>query len=532
MKVDTILTNGNIYTIEPSGNKAEAVAICEGNIVAVGTTNEIRLQYSKSAIKEIDLEGQTVIPGLVDSHLHLANYGMFMQMLNLTGLRSYEALVDAIRKRASETPQGEWIVAVGFDENLFPDKRIPDCHELDKITANHPIFLVRICSHAYVVNSLALKIAEIGERTSDPNGGTIGRDHSGQPNGRLYENAHLLVYKHIPTPTYTQIKDALRSAIHAALRSGLTGVHVDELRTIGSISDMLKMYRELVVEEGLRLRSNQLIYHPFMDEFAALGLKTGDGDEWISIGAMKVFADGAFGGRTALLSSPYNDDPSTSGVSIHTQDDLNELVALARKHDMSFAVHTIGDKAVDMVIKAIHSQGPFRKHRDRIIHAQSLTAELVEQLASLHAIIDIQPRFLASDFPWVQDRLGQDRLPYAYAWKTLIDKGIHCAGGSDAPIEPIEPLLGIHAAVTRTKPGEPNTVYLPDQKLTVKQAVQLFTSGPAFVTGEDHIKGTIAVGKKADFTVLADDLFTMNPNDIYKAIVTKTIIGGMIIFEK
>ncbi|WP_018133173.1 amidohydrolase [Effusibacillus pohliae] len=530
----TLFVNGRIYTMERPGScYATAVAVQEGRIVAVGDTEEIKLQLGRAGTRVIDLEGAAVIPGLIDNHLHLASCGMKLAMLDLSDAADSREMLLALRRWAEKTSAGEWIVGIGWNENRFADKRIPTIAELDEAAPNHPVLLTRICNHVYLANSLAFARAGITRETADPAGGAYGRDTAGNLNGLVYENASQPLRDAIPKPGYQELKGMLRRSIQHALASGLTSVHTEDVRELGSFADAWRMFRELVVGENLRLRSNLLIYHPHLPELRELGLTTGDGDEWVSVGALKIFADGALGGRTALLSRSYADAPGTYGTAIHTREELNEIAAKARAHGMPVAVHAIGDAAADLALTAME-QNPLPAHRHRLIHAQVLRPEQIERMRRLggRLAVDIQPRFVASDFPWVQERIPAEWLPTCYAWKTLLDAGLLCGGGSDAPIEPIDPLLGLHAAVTRKRPGKTHDEYQPEQKLTIQQAVRLFTLGGTYATREEAVKGTIAPGKYADLTVLDRDIFADHPDVLLETNVIRTVIGGETVYEK
>ncbi|MGZ4106793.1 MAG: amidohydrolase, partial [Tumebacillaceae bacterium] len=306
-----------------------------------------------------------------------------------------------------------------------------------------------------------------------------------------------------------------------------------DLRYLGGFANTWRMYQELIKGEDLRLRSNLLVYYEYLEELKAHGMTAGDGDEWVQVGAVKIFADGALGGRTALMSAPYADMPGTYGTAIHTQTELNAITAAARAHGMPVAVHSIGDGATDMVLEAME-QNILDTHRHRLIHAQILRPEQITRMQRLgdRLALDIQPRFVPSDFPWVQERVSADTLPTCYAWKTLLDAGLLCGGGSDAPIEPLEPLLGLHAAVTRKRPGETHEGYLPEQKLTMHEAVHLFTVGSTYATREEDVKGTITPGKYADLTILDRDIFREHPDVLLETNVLRTVIGGKTVFEK
>jgi predicted amidohydrolase YtcJ len=277
-----------------------------------------------------------------------------------------------------------------------------------------------------------------------------------------------------------------------------------------------------------------LIYHPYLMELEESGWKAGEGDDWFRIGALKIFADGSIGGRTALLSEPYADDPGNVGLAIHEEEELGELATQAVKRGMPIAVHAIGDAAVERVLRVMADHplkpGNPSRLRHRLIHAQFLRPDLIERLKRLEVVVDIQPRFVASDFPWVLKRVGMKRAPYAYTWKTLWDAGVQVAGGSDAPIEPFHPLLGIHAAVTRRRLDDPkeHPGYGPEQKLTPIQALHLFTKGSAYAAGEERERGTLSVGKFADLTVYERDILTVEPDELDRVQTLFTVVNGRI----
>ncbi len=526
----TLYINGHFHPEIGVPNGTEAIYAENGIIRALGSLDELQLQLSGRSYTTVDWDGGYVLPGLVDSHMHLSMHGMKLSMLDFTDVRSKHEMLELIRQRAAITPPGEWIVGLNWNENVFTPAVPPLRNELDEITTEHPIYLTRTCFHAFLANSEAFRRAGVHSDTPDPPSGSFGRDSSGDLNGWVYEEANQAFVAVQPEPDYATKKDAIRRACKDALRLGLTGAHTEDLRFLGSIDTMLRIHRELR-EEGLRFRSHQLIYYTHLDEAESLGMRAGDGDEWLRIGAAKIFSDGAIGGRTALLRQPYADDPSTSGMAIHDQQRLNELTARARSLGFSIAVHAIGDGAADMTLQAMEAY-PLKgiSHLpDRFIHAQVLDRELVERMLRLPLIADIQPRFVASDFPWVLDRVGEQRTEYLYAWKKLIQAGVICAGGSDAPIEPLDPLLGIHAAVTRRHPQrmEPAEGYLPQERLSIAEGVKLFTEGSAAAVSEQAQRGTIAVGKAADFTVLDRNIYE-HSQQLLEAKVRMTIVNGEI----
>lgn len=530
----SLFVNGTFITLDEKCPIATAVYVEDDMIKDVGEASHLRNKYVVSPANIIDLQGQYVLPGLTDSHMHLIAHGLKLKSLDFSNCESALEMKQLLQQKIESTPPGEWIVGRGWNENNFDDQKIFTKEELDEMSKQHPMFLTRICGHAHLVNSVALCIAKVGDDALDPPGGKLVRNESGQLTGLLLEHAGDVVQQHVPKETYNDLKDALLLGIKDCWRLGLVGCHTEDVRYSGGFNQTYRLFDEVLHQESHPFRVHQLIYHEHIEEMIQSPYERGDQSRYFCLGAMKIFADGAMGGRSALLSEPYADDPTTNGVAIQPQEQLNELVKKARQHYLPIAVHTIGDLALEMTLNAIEQH---RLHEslfpDRIIHAQVLRPELVERMKKLPLIIDIQPRFLAADFPWVIERLGKERSKQSYAWKTLLDAGLTCAGGSDAPIEPVDPLLGLHAAVTRIRPDEPlHEGYNPEQKLTPTQALHLFTTGSARTENKEHLKGTITVGKYADFTVLNKNLLETNPHEWLTTDVQMTVVGGNVVFEK
>jgi predicted amidohydrolase YtcJ len=529
----TLFLYGRVITLDAGRESAEAVYVENGRIVDVGNSQDLLLHWGRADVRRVDWQGATVYPGWVDSHVHLAAYGMMRHRLDLSGTKSKGEMLCLLREIAARTPAGEWIVGVNWDENSWVEREVPHRKDLDDISLRHPIFLTRICHHAHVANSTAFRVAGVGLDPDDPEEGTYGRDPDGKVNGMIYENASRPFFAAIPEPTTEQKRSYIREAVKEALALGLTAAHTEDLRVMGSVSELLREYRGLV-DAGVWFRTHHLLYHPHLDEAVELGLRAGTGDEWTDMGAVKIFADGAIGARTAWLSEPYADAPESAGEPVHSDDELAEWVSRAREAGFPVAIHAIGDRAVEQVINSWkrHPSPKETRYRDRLIHAQVIRPDLLARMCELSFVADIQPQFVASDFPWVQERLGAARLPYAYAWKSLLDEGVVCAGGSDAPIEPLNPLLGIHAAVTRRHPEEPpHPGYGPEQRLSVKEALRLWTVGSAFAEGKEMERGSIKPGKWADFTVLDRTLFDTEPDEILKARVVMTVVNGKVAYR-
>lgn len=527
-----IFTKGRIHTFDRHHPVVEAVVVENGRIIDLGTHRDMMLQWGRNKVQVIDLQGKMVTPGLIDSHLHLSGVAFQFLDLNLTGVRSKREMLEKVRQRANTTPSEKWLLGMGFDENLFDDGGIPTIQELDEAAPHCPVFIKRICHHAFLVNSKALEMANYHSSMDVPAGGSVVLDpNTKKPTGLLLETASKLITDRIPERSYEELKNGLEQAMNYAMERGLTSVHTNDPSYLGGLDQTYQLYDELINREKKGLRCNLLIDYPFLNRLKERGMYAGYGNESLQIGAIKIFADGAFGRRTALLSEPYQDAPGEYGEAIHDQETLFQIVKDVREYSMPIAVHTIGDQAVDNVLRVLE-QFPSVKVRDRVIHVSLLREDVIQRLAKPSLVADIQPRFVVGDFPWIQDRLGEERIQYVYAWKSLLFAGVLCAGGSDAPIEPVDPLLGIHAALTRRHPGESHEGWGEKEKLSMKEALKLFTIGGAYATNEEDVKGTISRGKLADMTVFSKDLLAMDhPDELLNIKVEMTIIGGDIVFQ-
>ncbi|MFL6560046.1 MAG: amidohydrolase, partial [Bacillus sp. (in: firmicutes)] len=415
----TIFTNGTIYTFDASQPVVEAVVVENGRIIDIGSRHDMILQWGRNGSKTIDLQGKMVTPGLIDSHLHLSGVAFNFLDLDLTGVKSKGEMLKKIREKANTVSPGKWLVGMGWDENLFTEGTIPTIEELDQAAPHCPVYLKRICYHAFLVNSKALEMCQYHQSIEVPTGGTMVLDPiTKKPTGLLLESASQLITKYIPERSYEELKNGLQQAMQFAVKKGLTSVHTNDPAYLGGLDQTYKMYDELINQEEQGLRCNLLIDFPYLKQLKERGMFAGYGNESLQIGAIKIFADGAFGRRTALLSEPYHDDPNQCGDAMYDQDTLYKVVKEIREHSMPLAVHTIGDKALENVLDIL-DQFPKVKYRDRIIHTSLVRKDLVQRLADPSRIADIQPRFVVGDYPWVKDRVGEKRESNLYAWKTL-----------------------------------------------------------------------------------------------------------------
>ncbi|MDP4162019.1 MAG: amidohydrolase [Bacillota bacterium] len=523
---------GTMYTLQDEGQTVEGMYTENGKIVAMGEISTLESVYKNKITERIDLQRNTLFPGFVDSHMHLIGHGEKLIRLDLSRFTSKKAVLNAVKEEAERLHEGEWLIGEGWNENLWEVPESIHRHEIDDIVPEHPVVLKRICRHAMIVNTQAMNTAGITETTACPTGGVIEKDANGTLSGLLKDKAQELLLTVIPEVSEEYLVRAIDASINDLYSLGLTGAHTEDLHYYGGFERTFKAFKSVIEETGMKFRAHLLVHHEVIDDMVCTGGSFLAGNEWLEFGAMKIFADGALGGRTALLSEPYHDDPTTTGVAIFSQEKLNELVAKAREHEIPVAVHAIGDLAFELILNAIERHPLKGNGRDRLIHAQILREDLLERANKLPLILDIQPRFLASDYPWVIDRIGLERMEYCYAWKSLINAGMHCAGGSDAPIEPADPLLGIHAAVTRTNPEDPaKKVYQPEQVLTVYEAISLFTKGSAFAASHEEDRGVLKEGFLADFTIFDRDLMKIPAAEILEARAVMTVIGEEIVYS-
>ncbi|MFJ7829491.1 amidohydrolase [Peribacillus sp. NPDC046944] len=518
---------GTIYTMEKEHETVEAVLVEGDNILATGSFDELSVE----ADERMDLKGATMYPGFVDSHLHMLFQGEKLIRLDLTKARSATEMLEMVSESAKTAPIDSWLYGEGWNENNFADQRIPTIEELDAIR-KEPILLTRVCHHVVLGNSAALAAGGITSDSQPPAGGEIGRDADGRLNGLLFDQAMNPVTEAVPKEGEAYIEsltNTLKLAVDNMLSYGLTGGHTEEMNYFGDFRNPLTAFHR-VVGKKKHFRVNILRHNAVFEKMIEANAEFDE--PYVEPGAMKIFADGALGGSTAALSQPYADQPNNKGLFIQTDEELETLVKLARKHNEVVAVHMIGDAATEQVLRVIEKYPAPSGKRDRFIHCCILREDLVERMAKLPLVVDIQPAFVPSDFPWVIDRLGEERLSLAYPWKTLLDRGIMCAAGTDAPVEDIDPLVTIYAAVERKKPGAEHDGYIPEQKLSRFEAIQLYTIGSSQAINKEHERGYIKPGYVADFTIFDRDLFDGTTEEMLTAKAVKTVVAGRVVFER
>ncbi|MEW6546178.1 MAG: amidohydrolase [Bacillota bacterium] len=534
MQADLVLLGGRVSTLDAERPQASAVACRAGRILAVGSDQEVT-PLAGPGSRVIFLGGRRVTPGFIDSHMHLSWFGLGLGYIDLVGVRSLEVLQDLVRSRAAGEAGETWILGRGWDHELLGV--LPSRHHLDAVAPRHPVLLTRVCGHVAVANTRALEVAGISRGTPDPPGGVIDRDAGGEPTGVLREEAMDLVRSRIPAPGVEEMARALAAGAERALAAGITSVHSNDGSLGQGLGFVPEAYRR-AFELGMRLR----VWWDFPGEMLAeareRGWKSGQGDEWFRVGSAKFFADGSLGGGTAALSEPYADEPGSRGVLTMDPAELAVRVREARDAGVQVAIHAIGDRAIEVALDALEGAGPWdaragARGRPRLVHCQVMRPDLFRRMKACGAVADLQPRFVSSDKRFAQKRLGPARAPLSYAWRSFLDAGVPVAFGSDCPVEPIDPMLGVYAAVTRCDTdGDPPGGWYPEQKLTVEEAIQGFTVGAARAVGEESEKGTLTPGKLADLVVWDPDPMIADPFQLKDVRPLLVVVGGQVVYER
>lgn len=535
MTADLVILEARVATMNPDRPHATAVAVKGERIVDVGTDLALRPWISPGT-RVVAAGGRRLMPGFIDSHLHLLGHGLLLERLDLRQARSRDELVDLVRERATQLPPGAWVLGGGWDEERLGG--LPRRDWLDRAAPDHPVLLARHCYHVTAANSAALRLAGFWEQTAEITGGRIDRDEHGRPTGILRENAKEHADRMVPPPTPEDLRRALRNAAEAAARLGITSVHTNDGQGFPP-ETVHKIYDELQTGPSpLPLRIWWDFAQEDLEQAAALGWRTGQGDTWFRVGSVKMFADGSLGGRTAALREPYADEPGNRGLLLWEEEALASRIGLALGSGFQVAVHAIGDAAAVQTLQAYErALPPSSPHpgvsRLRLIHCQVMDPHLWSEMLRLGAVAEVQPRFLASDYPMIEPRLGPARASVSYAWHSMARLGVPLAFGSDCPVEPLNPLHAIYAAVTRqTMDGEPPGGWRPEERLAVAEALAMHTRGGAYAVGEERDKGQLSPGYLADMVLLEQDPLTADPASLKDIAVDMTITGGRVVYER
>jgi predicted amidohydrolase YtcJ len=527
---DLLLLNGRIMAPDGNSRQPTAVLVRDCRIAAVGTDESVRALAGRDT-ESIDLAGRRVLPGFTDAHFHFYDWSLRRRGLQLADVSSLVALQSRLAAAAAAAPIGQWIKGQGWNETAWEAPRIPTRADLDAAAPLHPVILWRADLHLAVANSPALDAAGIDEEMPNPPQGVIDRDEHGRPTGVLRELAINLVSDTIPPHDDDEAVAAIKAAAPHLYQLGVTGLH--DFRIMGGRDGpaAFRAYQRLQVEGALPLRVWMNLPGERLSEAIALGLRTGLGDDFLRVGHVKLFADGAQGARTAWMMEPY-EDTGEGGMPLMPLEEMEAAVRRAHAAGLAVAIHAIGDRATHEVVSLLRrlpAQGPRPAAPHRIEHAQFMQTADIERLGRQRVVASVQPRHLVDDMALMGESVG-DRARYAYPFRALADAGVPLAFGSDCPVADPNPLLGIEAAVTRQEPdGTPAGGWYPAQRLEVIEAIEAYTRGPAVASGQDTRFGTIAPFMMADLVVLDEDILAISPGEIHGIQVAMTVLNGRIV---
>lgn len=527
-----VIINARVRTMDPARPQAEAIAVHGNRITAVGSTEEIR-KLATSTTRVIDARGQLVLPGFNDSHVHFLSGGFQLSSVDLRDADTPQEFAARIKSFAEKLPAGRWITGGDWDHERFPNAALPTKELIDSFTPNTPVFVSRLDGHMALANSHVLKLAGVTRETPDPPGGLIVRDpKTGEPTGILKDAAMSYVWKVVPAATFEEKLAAARAATAHAARLGVTSV-----QDVSAGTDV-GVYQTLLNRGELKTRIYAVSPLPSWERLARTGVRAGFGSDMLRIGGLKGFSDGSLGSTTAYFYEPYNDAPNTSGLAgdeMFPEGAMLERVRRADKAGLQIMIHAIGDRANDMVLsifEQVTRENGAGDRRFRIEHAQHLRRADIPRFAKAKVIASMQPYHAIDDGRWAEKRIGRERASTTYAFRSLLDAGAVLALGTDWTVAPLDPMLTIYAAVTRrTLDGKNSNGWIPEQKISVEEAVRAYTVGSAFAESAEGVKGTITPGKLADLVILSSDIFQINPIEIEKVKVMTTILDGRVVYE-
>lgn len=529
---DLIVTNARIYTVDDTRPVVSALAVRDGRIAFAGSVREA-MALKGAATRIVDLQGRTVIPGMVDAHAHLLGLGESLRNVALFGAKSYDEVIARVVARAKDLKPGEWLEGRGWDQNQWGDTRFPTHDALSRAVPNNPVVLTRVDGHASLANAAAMRAAQVTTATKDPSGGKIERTATGEPTGVFIDNAKDLVGRAMPARTREVTRNAIRAAIAKSHRWGLVGLH-----DAGESRATIDLMEEMAKAGEIPFR----LYVMVSDDSAAVahylarGPQSGLYGEHLWIRSFKLYADGAMGSRGAALLEPYSDDATNRGLLLTAPAHIQDVATRALRAGFQVNTHAIGDRgnrlvldAYDAALKAV----PTADHRLRVEHAQTLHHDDIPRFAELGVIPSMQAVHQTSDMYWIGSRLGPTRTLGAYAWRSLLNTGVVIPNGSDFPVEEVNPLLSFHSAVARQDAKNwPAGGWLPEQRMTREEALKSMTIWPAYAAFQESTMGSLSPGKLADFVVLDRDIMTVAERDIVDTAVLATYIGGKAVYER
>ena len=538
--LDKLFINGEIYSMKKEGEKFQSLGVKDGKITFLGTDEEAKNVTSKELI---DLKGKMMIPGMADAHLHLYAYCQNLTFVDLSKVYNINEMISLMKEKVKNVKKGDWVKGVNFDQSKWKENRFPTLEEMDSISKDNPVIIKRCCLHAVVANSKALKIAGIGKNYQAGSGGIVELDKDSMPNGILREQSTKVFDDILPDPLkdIEVQKKIMQDVLNDMSSKGITTIHTYAAK-IWQYNEDINIYKNFEKEGKLPLRVTVCIDELFEPEILTKE-KLNNPYRKVQLGAYKIFSDGSMGSRSAALKKPYSDDPQNSGFMLFTQEELNNKILTGYEHGLQPAIHAIGDRALDMTLAAIEYTLKTTKEKGmtdeeqknrlpfRIIHVQMIDDDLLKRMKKLPLVLDIQPIFLCTDLHWIEDRIGKERLKGSFALKTMEKAGLIQTGGSDCPVETYEPLKGIYAAVTRQDmEGYPTEGFLPEERLSVYEALCMYTKNVPYATGQESVLGTLEIGKFADLTVLEKNLFKIDKKEIKDIKVEQTYVAGNCVF--
>ncbi len=555
LRVDTLFVNATFYTMDATNSVAHALAVRRDRIVGLGEREEVERKFRAKQV--IDLGGKTVLPGFIDAHVHLTSFGFARLTVNLVDTKSEAEIADRVRKRVEQVGDPEvWIRGRGWEHIDWQSKQFPAHQILDRVAPDNPVYLTRKDGRAVWVNKRVLELAGLTAQTVDPPGGRIRRDAQGNPTGVLIDAAIQLVAQYLPPPTEKEIAEATLLAVQECLQYGLTSVH-----DMGVGDQEIRVYKMLIDQHRLPLRIYAAIdvREETWKEHLQTGPEVGYGENRLTVRALKLYMDGPLGSRDAALIEPYSDDPDNRGLTQMTEENFRATLDDALAHGFQVCTHAIGDRGNSIVLNTYEAAlraHPQSDHRFRVEHAQVLNQNDIPRFKQLGILPSMQPTHCTSDMYWTEALIGSQRVRNAHAWRSLLNTGVIICGGSDFPAEHPNPLAGIYAAITRQDPqGRPADAddvkkyfllshdgitdptsfdggWYVSQKMTREEAIRSFTSWAAFGAFEERMKGSLEIGKLADFVLLSVDILKVPPRDILQAAVERSYIGGEEVYRR
>jgi predicted amidohydrolase YtcJ len=528
---DLIVTNAKIWTVDRTRPRAESLAVLGDRIVAVGSAAEVDAWHGPET-KVLDAKGKLLLPGFNDAHVHFVDGGSHLQEMQLRDAASSEEFARRIGERAKMTPKGEWITGGDWDEQKWSPANLPSKELVDPLTPETPVWVNRYDGHESLANSVTLRLANITAKTADPPGGQIVRDAQGNPTGLLRDAAQGLVDKVVPPLTHAQRMRAIHQALDHAASLGVTSV-----QDMNPVYEEVKAYAELQEKGELTVRIYVAPMETDWKDQAKIGIHHAFGTPLLRMGAVKGYTDGSLGSETAYFFDAYTDDPGSHGLlsdEMHPASAMQQRLKSADSAGLQLCLHAIGDRAISMMLdmfEQIEKANGKRDRRWRIEHAQHMATKDFARFARLGVIASVQPYHAIDDGRWAEKRIGPDRIKRTYAFRTFLDNGVRLAFGTDWSVAPLSPMLSIYAAVTRATLDDKNPDgWVPEQKLTVAEAVEAYTMGSAYAEFQEKEKGSITRSKLADFVVLSDDIFKIPPAAIKSVKVEATFLGGKLVY--